>query len=115
MYESWNDVSCYFGDWCLLLEQLGGGSLNMDDEVWESAKCYGECPHFGNIRQDVLLSRVGYEISERWPNAEVSYFINALDVRSVSERATADVPVHGMSFPAFQSRFPVVAFAPVRE
>ena len=78
MLDSYNDVSRDFNAWCGILEKLAWPE-NYDDEIWEIMRSYDECPHFGNIRQAVILRHLKDEITALWPQAQVDFYINALD------------------------------------
>lgn len=76
----WNDVSDDYCHWENLLEQLGeNGCDNFEQEVWDMARQYRELPHFGNIRQHLLLERLRQTIEGRFCFLPVEYRINAVD------------------------------------
>lgn len=78
MFESYNDVSRNFYNWCEILEELGGNG-NYDDEIWELVRAHNHCPHLGNVRQAVILWNLESEIYALYPSAKVDFYINAID------------------------------------
>lgn len=78
MWNSWNDVATAFDDWCDLLNQLDGEIDGLEQAAWEIARVHKNVPHFGNIRQHLLLERLSEVIGSRWPFLEADYHINAI-------------------------------------
>lgn len=50
-----------------------------DVDIWQRAKCYIEPPHLGNVYLQLLFSWLQYELSEKYSNLEIDYFINGTD------------------------------------
>lgn len=89
-----------YGKWVKLLEDLGGEEPD-SSEVWEVARESEHEPVFENILLELTLSRLAVVINENFPNAEVSYFINARDskffvnrIRVTDKRSLYDALYH---------------------
>jgi hypothetical protein len=54
---------------------------DLDDRIWELARNSNEIPHFGNIKNDLLLYDITQELEDKYKklNIETDYFINAID------------------------------------
>lgn len=79
MLMYWDDVANDYSDWCRLLKQFGAEMEDEEEAVWGIARQYGYAPHFGNIRQHILLERLAVQIKEKWPQSDVEIYINARD------------------------------------
>jgi hypothetical protein len=80
MFESINDVNETFVEVCeQLLRHYCIDSVGGEDEIWQIARESDEVPHFGNIYQDLIGRAVVDAINEDCPQAEASYYVNAVD------------------------------------
>lgn len=76
IFRSINDVSALVPEWETILEKLG--EAISEEEIWEVAKCNDDLPHFGNIYQDLLLSRIKYLTEEKFPSITVDFDVNSI-------------------------------------
>lgn len=67
--------------WNLLLRKLKGynGLDGIDNEAWQIARASQKIPHMGNILMEVTAKRLGTAIIDRYPDADIEYYINGLD------------------------------------
>lgn len=74
--SSFDDVSEYLHHWEHLLETHGKEVLDVD--VWNIAREADAPPHFGNIYQGEVLSRLKVATESKY-EAEVNFYVNARD------------------------------------
>lgn len=74
--SSFDDVSEYLHHWEHLLEVHGKEVLDVD--VWKIAREADAPPHFGNIYQREVLTRIKAIIEPKF-EVEIDFYINAKD------------------------------------
>ncbi len=79
-----NSVSSNLSNWESILISLKGfeGLANIEQAVWEIARCSKEIPHIGNIYQRELLNRLKVAIEKKYSLCDelnIDIYINGTD------------------------------------
>lgn len=78
-----DDTSCYLGQWEAILEEYS--DIVSIEDFWLVAKEFETVPHFGNLYQELVISRLiqrcctELDIEQDSDLVEFDYYINAID------------------------------------
>lgn len=82
-FFEFDDISCYLGQWEAILEEYS--DIVSIEDFWLVAKEFETVPHFGNLYQELVISRLiqrfctELDIEQDSDLVEFDYYINAID------------------------------------